>query len=151
VIFDAILNGAPISPVRLNLDLPPRLEEIINKTLEKDPDLRCQTASELRSDLKRLKRDMELSRAATVHGSLAASTDSATVASLPVTTEKRHSTALMGLGIVVCLTIGLALGRVIWKSGPPEPPLYHQITFRRGALRAARFAPDGKMIVYSAA
>src|SRR5438128_3898878 len=51
VIFDAILNRAPISPVRLNPDLPPRLEEIVNKAIEKDHDLRYQHASEMRSDL----------------------------------------------------------------------------------------------------
>jgi serine/threonine protein kinase len=59
VIFEAILNRAPVSPVRLNPDLPPKLEEIINKALEKDRELRCQSAAELRADLKRLKREMD--------------------------------------------------------------------------------------------
>src|SRR5271169_677386 len=58
VIFESILSKAPISPVRLNPNLPPKLEELIEKTLEKDPDLRCQTAAELRADLKRLQRDI---------------------------------------------------------------------------------------------
>jgi serine/threonine protein kinase/cytochrome c-type biogenesis protein CcmH/NrfG len=58
-IFDAILHKAPKSPIELNPDLPLKLEEIINKMLEKDRDLRCQTASELKTDLKRLRRDMD--------------------------------------------------------------------------------------------
>jgi serine/threonine-protein kinase len=65
-IHDAILNRAPASPVQLNPDLPLKLEEIINKALEKDRDLRCQTAAELRADLKRLKRDTESGRSAGV-------------------------------------------------------------------------------------
>jgi eukaryotic-like serine/threonine-protein kinase len=59
VIFDAILNRPPASPLRLNPDLPPHFEEILNKLLEKDCDLRYQSAADVRSDLKRLKRDSE--------------------------------------------------------------------------------------------
>ena len=62
VIFKAILDGTPTSAVRLNPDLPPKLEEIINKTLEKDRNLRYQHASEIRTDLQRLKRDTESTR-----------------------------------------------------------------------------------------
>src|ERR1041385_7584780 len=58
-VFDAILRRAPVAPIRLNPDLPSRLEEIINKALEKDRNLRYQHASEMRSDLQRLKRDTE--------------------------------------------------------------------------------------------
>jgi serine/threonine protein kinase/tetratricopeptide (TPR) repeat protein len=64
VITEAILNRAPVAPVRLNPDLPPQLEQIITKALEKDRDLRYQHASEMRSDLKRLKRDTDTGRTA---------------------------------------------------------------------------------------
>jgi serine/threonine protein kinase/cytochrome c-type biogenesis protein CcmH/NrfG len=64
-IFDAILHREPKSPVELNPELPLKLEEVINKALEKDRELRCQTASELKGDLKRLRRDLESSGKAT--------------------------------------------------------------------------------------
>src|SRR5438093_1600674 len=75
-IFDAILNRAPVPPVRLNPDLPSELERIINKALEKDRDLRYQHASDLRSDLKRLQRETSSGRTATISSS-----------SMPVVTE----------------------------------------------------------------
>jgi serine/threonine protein kinase/Flp pilus assembly protein TadD len=59
VIFDGIMNRAPLAPVRLNPDLPPKLEDIINRALEKERDLRYQHASDIKSELLRLKRDLE--------------------------------------------------------------------------------------------
>ena len=64
LIFQAILDRAPVSPVRLNPDLPPKLEDIINKALEKDRNLRYQSAADIRADLQRLKRDTESGRSA---------------------------------------------------------------------------------------
>ena len=69
VIFKAILDGTPTSAMRLNPDLPPKLEEIINKSLEKDRNLRYQHASEIRTDLQRLKRDTESTRIAATQAS----------------------------------------------------------------------------------
>jgi eukaryotic-like serine/threonine-protein kinase len=67
VIFDSILNRAPTAPVRLNPNLPSELERIINKALEKDRDLRYQVASEMRADLKRLKREVDSGKSAAVN------------------------------------------------------------------------------------
>src|SRR5208337_4076287 len=59
VVFDAIMNRAPVSPLRLNPEIPEKFETILQKALDKDRNLRYQSAAELRTDLKRLKRDIE--------------------------------------------------------------------------------------------
>ena len=64
VLFESILNRAPAPAIRLNPDIPPKLEDIIHRLLEKDRDLRYQSAADLRSELKRLKRDTESNRTA---------------------------------------------------------------------------------------
>src|SRR3989449_1876487 len=88
VIFDAILNREPIAPVRLNPDLSSRLEEIINKALEKDRGLRYQHASEIRSDLKRLQPDSASGRRTAVYmESQSVNAQSAQVAALPANEE----------------------------------------------------------------
>src|SRR2546426_6249747 len=89
VIFDAILNRAPAPPARLNPEIPPKLEEIISKALEKDRDLRYQNASDLRADLKRLKREGDISR------SVGISAAASGVGGTPVATE----TAAAGSGL----------------------------------------------------
>ncbi len=71
--FNAILNSAPTAPVRINPDLPAELERLINKALEKDRNLRCQTASELRADLQRLKRDSDSGRSGAIKAAVSES------------------------------------------------------------------------------
>ena len=80
VIFEAILNRAPVAPVRLNPEIPPELERIINKALQKDRELRCQSAAELRADLKRLKRELESGKSAV---SATASSGPSSITSIP--------------------------------------------------------------------
>ena len=106
LIFDAILNRAPVAPVRLNADLPPKFEDIINKALEKDRNLRYQSAADLRADLQRLKRDTDSGRAiAQSSGSIPAAPETpaqparaASSAKVPVQTSS--SSALASTAVV---------------------------------------------------
>jgi len=87
VIFDAILNRAPAAPVRLNPNLPLDLERIINKALEKDRDLRYQVASEMRADLKRLKREIESGKSSAVGSGATVMTPPAGSIAVPATSS----------------------------------------------------------------
>jgi len=148
IIFEAILNRAPTSPIQLNPGLPPQFGVIVNKALEKDRDLRCQTAAELRADLKRLKRDMESARE-DVPGQRA-SPSAVMAAPQSARPKNRFLAPLVGVGLLIGAAFGLLAGKRIWQTAP-SAPLYHEITFRRGVIPAARFAPDGQTILYSAA
>jgi eukaryotic-like serine/threonine-protein kinase len=153
VVTEAILNRQPTSAIRLVPELPGKLEEMISKALEKDRDMRCQTAAELRADLKRLKRSIDPSRTSVV-AETAQPSSSASMAALPAATAPRKKSAaalIFAVGLLLAAAAGLFAGKVFFASAPPEPPIYRQLTFRRGSIRSARFAPDGQTILYSAA
>jgi len=154
IVFDAILNKVPVPPVQVNPGLPAQFEPILNKALEKDRDLRCQSAAELRADLKRLKRDTDSARTRANDATLASSPlVTAPAVAVASRAEKRGKLlpVLIGVGFLVAAAIGLLTGRKMYQSSGPGAPLYHEITFRRGAILSARFAPDGQTIYYSAA
>ncbi len=151
VVTEAILNRAPTAPVRLNPQLPPKIEEIINKALEKDPDLRCQFAGELRADLKRLKRSLDSSRTSVVTETAQAQGSSAKVPVIAGTKKAKPGYLLLAACTLVALSAGLIAGKKSFSNNEVSAPLYRQITFRRGSIRSARFAPDGQTILYSAA
>src|SRR5215469_1201838 len=149
VVTEAILNRAPAAPVRINPSLPPKLEEIITKTLEKDRDMRCQTAAELRADLKRMKRSIESSRTA-----LVAEPGGPTSGATPVAPPPRRKSFPMSVfagALWLAVAAGLVAGKFLFSASATPPPVYRQLTFRRGSIRSARFAPDGQTILYSAA
>jgi serine/threonine protein kinase/Tol biopolymer transport system component len=155
VIFEAILNKIPAPPVQLNPGLPPQIEIVLNKALEKDRELRCQSAAEIRADLKRLKRDTDSSRAGVRGSAPSAETSGARESPITARGSVRRSGRLLPLliscGLLIALAIGVVVGKRQWGSSATIAPVYHEITFRRGEIRSARFAPDGQTILYSAA
>jgi eukaryotic-like serine/threonine-protein kinase len=152
VVFEAILNKVPTPAQQLNPGMPAQLEAILKKALEKDRELRCQSAAELRADLKRLKRDTD-SAQARVSGIVPTVSSAPEAPAALQSAQKRSglSPVIFGGGLLLALAIGLFAGKPIWRSSAPSAPLYHEITFRRGEIRSARFAPDGQTILYSAA
>jgi eukaryotic-like serine/threonine-protein kinase len=156
VITEAILNRVPAPPARLNPELSPKLEEIITKSLEKDRDLRCQSAAELRADLKRLKRSIDSSRTSAVtEPAQPISSGSVTTVPIPEATSpptKKAAPFYVAIAaVLVAAGLGLYGGKLFFTPPPVQPPLFRQLTFRRGSIRSARFAPDGQTILYSAA
>ena len=127
MICEAIVNRAPVAVVRLNHDVPPKLEEIINKALEKDRNLRYQHASDMRTDLQRLKRDTETGRAiAATSGTVAAAQESGSPVvqrpspasgSSPALVQSPSSSAMKAAEVP-------AAGRKRWKVLVPAAVLF---------------------------
>jgi eukaryotic-like serine/threonine-protein kinase len=103
-IFDAILNRAPVAPVRLNPDVPGDLERVINKCLEKDRNLRYQSAAEVRADLRRLKRDTDSSKSAAV------------IESAPSSRKRRLQWVTAS---AVCVIAAFVIALLLWQSRRP--------------------------------
>jgi eukaryotic-like serine/threonine-protein kinase len=151
VITEAILNRTPTAANRLNPELPPKLEETISKALEKDREMRCQTAAEMRADLKRIKRSIDSSHTGVTTEESAQVAPSRTQTITTVAARKSFVWPLLAVCVLLALAAGVYAGKQLFSSGPLPPPTYRQLTFRRGSIRSARFAPDGQTILYSAA
>jgi serine/threonine protein kinase/Tol biopolymer transport system component len=168
VVFHAILELDPVSAVQLNGALPPKLQEIIEKLLEKDRDLRYQSAADLRGDLKRLKRDVESGRKSAASGSAQvpvaaravppASSSSAQVdaprapsSSAVIAAAGRHkfgTSIAIALGVVVLLAAGYGVYSLLTQH---RTMAFRNFSVTRvteeGNVMLAEVSPDGKYIL----
>ena len=155
VVFDAILNRAPMSPVLLNPDTPPRLHDLINTALEKERDLRYQHAADLEADLKRIRRDLQSGQTASVRhagaesvvGQPAAAPSALTTLTPPVTAPTTAAGAAgmpssgattaagsrAGLWLAAALVVASAVGVALWMQS--TRPAVSQTRGRRGRGR----------------
>src|ERR1700691_2580329 len=159
VITEAILNRAPLAPVRLNPELPAKLEDIINKALEKDRDLRYQAASDIRTDLKRLRRDTDSGRISSTSGRAtqdvasapeAASSSSVAIAAQPAMTLARNKYLLIAACAVVLLAAAIAAYH-FWggSHAPSGPAKITQISQWDKPIDFARLSPDAHTVAFS--
>jgi len=135
VIFSEILNKTPASPARLNPELPVKLEEIILKALEKEKDLRYQSASEMRADLRRLKRDSESSQS------------TAAAATAQVARPRRWLYGLLAAIIIAAAAI------ILWRpwvqpAAPAVGAQWEQLTDFADSVGQPALSPDGRMLAF---
>src|SRR5271163_3486444 len=161
VVFESILNRQPVPSLQLNPNLPPQLERILDRALEKDRDLRYQSAAEMRAEMKILKRTLDSQRTAAAHNS-SHSSGTGTAAAAAAVAEPETAKPVKGssgfigrygiLAAALALVAGAAIGWFLHAANSRTvPPVYHQLTFRRGTVRSARFTPNGQSVVYGAA
>ncbi len=152
VIFDAILNREPVTAVRLNPDLPAKLEEIIDRAMEKDRNLRYQHASDVRAELQRLKRDSTSGRS---HASSAGKAEQVTAESQAVASgvmpkgagRKRYYYAA-AIILVLAAAAGAFFVYRSSRSSPPASKDWEQLTFFTDSAVYPALSPDGRMLAF---
>lgn len=170
VIFQGILAGSPARPTQVNASIPPKLEEIIDKAMEKDLDLRYQSAAEMRADLKRLKRDSDASRSSGTHlqlevmsgagspvsqGSVPVATPGAHVSSGRVLIEnaKLHKTRAGLFTVIIAVILAAAAFGVysLWSRRQSGPMPFQNMSMKKltdsGRSALTTVSADGKYVV----
>jgi len=157
IIFDAVLNRPPVAPARLNPDVSPELERIINRALEKDRDLRYQHASEMRAELQRLRRDTDSSRqVAIVSTDLPSSASTVQPAQLTSSSSaaavaREHKLGLGVTGVLAILLIVTAAYGVYAFFLRTSPVAFQNFSVNKitetGKVRFVALSPDGKYIL----
>lgn len=155
-IFDGILNRLPTPAVRINPDLPLPLEAVIDKCLEKDRTLRYQTASDLRADLQRFKRDTHSTRIAAVSGSVAAVAAASGVAPAATPAKPHNWTLVLGAAAAVVLLAALGIGYFAGWFDSSRPysqaelkPLQLTANSTENPVAVTSISPDGKYLLYA--
>jgi serine/threonine protein kinase/Tol biopolymer transport system component len=165
VIFVGILEREPVAPTRVNPDVPPKLEEIISKALEKDPKLRYQHASDLRSDLQRLKRDTDTGKSGSVRAAaVAASVASASAtgiaspaahesgsSAVAMVAEQHKGKLITGAAVVALLVVAAGYGVYSLIRGKPAAVPFRNFTITKvtdnGKSIDAAISSDGKYLL----
>jgi eukaryotic-like serine/threonine-protein kinase len=152
VVFDGILNREPVAPVRLNPDLPARLEEIIHRALEKDRNLRYQNASDLRVELQRVKRD-----SSSGHSHKSPADPATRITQVPQlaadssTTQNRvKRNVLLGTAGILLLAAAIAAFLFYPRFGgfPAPSNEWKQLTFFTDSVVYPALSPDGRMLAF---
>src|SRR5580700_3870691 len=136
VIFKAILDSDPPQAIRFNPDIPAKLEDIINRALEKDRELRYQSANEMRAELQRLKRD----------------TESGTKPRIAAASPQRRSRLSIWAGVSLLIVALVVAAIVIWRKSasvvPPDSSQWVQLTNFTDESFDPALSPDGRMLAF---
>ena len=164
IIFDNILHNAPVAPISLNPELPPEIERILNKALEKDRDVRYQVAAEIRADLKRLQREIESGRTPAASSSSVRASSAAPVPEAPSAIHRSSSSVIVeaakhnkigaSVAILISAVLLVAAGYGIYTYVKPRPHVpFASFTIENltnnGHVATSAISPDGKYLAYA--